>query len=198
MTLTQKDFVLSCLSAYGNQAFAVDESLSVYFRHKRLAKGVTYLESGQRWQSFTVIREGSFRLYYLDSRGREHSKGFFGAEQIMAPCAPAAIKQPANFFIEALTAVSCYQADYAKVRRLLESSQWGLSVLMSLLERVLDEKVQREYAWLNLDAEARYVRFLKDHPVLSSQLPLYLIANYLGMTDVTLSRIRKKLALTSA
>jgi len=196
MSLKQTDFVLSCLASYGKADLALDENLPGCFSPKTLARGTTYLASGQRWQTFTLIREGIFRLYYLDSEGREHSKGFFGANQIMAPCAPVAVHQPVNFFIECLNEVSFYQADYQRVRDLLESSLWGQSVLTALLERVLDEKVQREYAWLNLDAKARYVKFLQDQPKLSAQLPLYVIANYLGMTDVTLSRIRRKLALT--
>ena len=61
---------------------------------------------------------------------------------------------------------------------------------------MLDEKVERECALLNLDAKARYMRFLSKNPDFSNTVPLYVIANYLGMTDVTLSRVRREMNLT--
>ena len=41
-----------------------------------------------------------------------------------------------------------------------------------------------------LSAEERYLLFCEKHPTLMARVPLKYIASYLGMTDVTLSRIR--------
>ncbi len=42
-------------------------------------------------------------------------------------------------------------------------------------------------------AQARYETFLRDHADLVIRLPQYHIASYLGITDVALSRIRKRM-----
>jgi hypothetical protein len=42
--------------------------------------------------------------------------------------------------------------------------------------------------------EEKYLRFIKEEPLLLQRIPLYHIASYLAMTPETLSRIRKKIA----
>lgn len=47
---------------------------------------------------------------------------------------------------------------------------------------------------MTLDAEERYLKFLEDRPEDVLEIPLKYIASYLGMTPVSLSRIRKKIS----
>ncbi len=47
---------------------------------------------------------------------------------------------------------------------------------------------------LTLDAEARYLKFIEERPDDILEIPLKYIASYLGMTPVSLSRIRKKIS----
>ena len=54
-------------------------------------------------------------------------------------------------------------------------------------------KESREKELLLDSLEIRYRRFLKEFPGLADRIPQYHIASYLGVTDVALSRIRKKI-----
>lgn len=47
---------------------------------------------------------------------------------------------------------------------------------------------------LRLSAEEIYNRFLEQYPFIFSRVPLHLIASYMGITPVTLSRIRRQAA----
>lgn len=42
-------------------------------------------------------------------------------------------------------------------------------------------------------AENRYLKLMKDHPDIFQNVPLKMIASYLGITDTSLSRIRKEI-----
>ena len=53
---------------------------------------------------------------------------------------------------------------------------------------------ERNLDLLSLSAEERYLKFLATKPEALQQIPLKYIASYLGMTPVSLSRIRKKLS----
>lgn len=53
------------------------------------------------------------------------------------------------------------------------------------------EKRERELPMLS--AEERYRQFLAQYKHLENRIPQYHIASYLGITPVTLSRIRRKL-----
>jgi hypothetical protein len=43
-------------------------------------------------------------------------------------------------------------------------------------------------------AESRYLELLKNNPTIIQKAPLKYIATYLGITDTSLSRIRKEIA----
>jgi len=56
-------------------------------------------------------------------------------------------------------------------------------------------KTFRSAAYLNhLTKEERYLRLLQKRPYLLQRVPQYLIASYLGLTPVGLSKIRKRLS----
>lgn len=52
---------------------------------------------------------------------------------------------------------------------------------------------RRMESLITLSAEQRYLELLERRPKLLREVPLYLIASYLGITDVALSRIRKNI-----
>ena len=56
-------------------------------------------------------------------------------------------------------------------------------------------KEQREYEFLQLSAEERYVQFCRERKEHLSHVPLHQIASYIGITPVALSRIRGGIAL---
>jgi hypothetical protein len=43
------------------------------------------------------------------------------------------------------------------------------------------------------DAKARYINFLEKFPPLANRIPLSFLASYLGITQSSLSRIRKNI-----
>ena len=55
------------------------------------------------------------------------------------------------------------------------------------------EKEKREIEFLKEDAESRYNNFINKHPTFENRISQYNIASYLGITPVTLSRIRRKI-----
>jgi CRP-like cAMP-binding protein len=61
------------------------------------------------------------------------------------------------------------------------------------MEGVAIRKERREGEFLLDSAEQRYQRLLTEQPELAERLPLYHLASYLGVTDVALSRIRRRL-----
>jgi CRP-like cAMP-binding protein len=58
----------------------------------------------------------------------------------------------------------------------------------------LGRKEQRARSFQLQDARDRYLGFIRDHGDLVQRIPQYHIASYLGITDVSLSRIRRDLA----
>lgn len=161
------------------------------FRHAHISSGSITLSPGERWNEMMVIRQGIFRLYYLDSEGKEANKGFFSEGQVLAPMARSAIEEPSLFFVEALTNVEVYRCHYDQLAAILKKYPGGNGFFYRLAEGLLEDKIRREVMFLQLDARGRYEQFVADFPDLHERVPLRHLASYLGMTDVTLSRIRR-------
>jgi CRP-like cAMP-binding protein len=62
-----------------------------------------------------------------------------------------------------------------------------------IVERELEYKTQKEILLLTKNAEERYKTFREMYPGLENYISQYQIASYLGITPVSLSRIRKGL-----
>ncbi len=64
-----------------------------------------------------------------------------------------------------------------------------------VLGALLDGKMQREQEFLQLSARQRYARLLEQHPQWAERIALKHLASYLGVTDVSLSRLRSEMGL---
>jgi CRP-like cAMP-binding protein len=57
----------------------------------------------------------------------------------------------------------------------------------------LQEKLARLSPMLTQDATTRYREFLENYPQLANRIPLSYLASFLGMTQSSLSRIRRNI-----
>ena len=71
-----------------------------------------------------------------------------------------------------------------------EISDWANTVL----QKELLQKIEKEINQASLNAKERLLAFRDKYPALENQIPHAFIASYLGITTVSLSRIRKELS----
>ena len=83
-------------------------------------------------------------------------------------------------------------ADFAPFQKHLMTLLCWEAFALPFAETLADQKFNREYEFLMLDAEARYLSLLQQDPQLVSRVPDYHLASYLGMTNVTLSRVKRR------
>lgn len=183
------EYVANTLANHGLPNSVISE-VTQLFSPMHISSGTITLYPGQRWNELMIIRQGIFRVYYLNSEGKESNKGFFKEGQIIGPVARCAIERPALFYAETLTDVQAYRCQYDDLSATLGQHPEGGKLFSYLSEKLLEDKIRRELMFLQLDASGRYEQFKKDFPSLHERIPLRHIASYLGMTDVTLSRIR--------
>jgi hypothetical protein len=65
-----------------------------------------------------------------------------------------------------------------------------LRLARRFVESLYLRKMKREFEMLTLPAKDRYQRFVTESPALDARLPRHLVASYLGITAVHLSRLR--------
>lgn len=153
-------------------------------------KGQPLLAAGERWQHLFLLERGALRLYYLDRHGAEWNKNFVFEGQPLWPVTHALRERPVDFFIAALEPARLHALPLDALDRLLADAPDWQALRLQALQQLLDEKLWREHLFLQCDAAARYQALRNARPAWCERIPLRHQASWLGITDVSLSRLR--------
>lgn len=168
-----------------------------YFMHHSYQTGEHIIEAGERVSQIGFMVSGLARYYYLTREGKEYNKAFAQPGQPLTSIIALVTGQPSPFFIQALTPCECLFLAYEKLVLLCDQHPEWASLGRHLLEQLAIKKERREADFLLLSAQERYEKFLVEYREIADSLPNYHIASYLGLTEVGLSRIRRRLGLTA-
>lgn len=95
-----------------------------------------------------------------------------------------------NACIEALKDSTLVGIPYSVFQQLKDEYVDMKDLWIYYLENSLAYKLGREYSFLAKNATQRYMEFRRDYPNLEKEIPQKYIASYLGISPVSLSRIR--------
>ena len=165
--------------------------LDIFHRHI-FYRDVVLVNQGDRWNKVYFVERGIVRLFFNTPDGREFNKNFFMEGNFLWPAIPSARLHPSLFSIATLEMSHIWVADFALFQKQLMTFQKWETFALPFAEVLADQKINREYEFLMFDAEARYLRLLQQDPQLVRRVPDYHLASYLGMTNVTLSRIKRR------
>lgn len=164
-------------------------------RRTQLAKAQTLLAAGDRWRHLWLAESGALRLYYLDLNGTESNKNFFLEGQPLWPITDWLRTEPVTFFVAAMEPSIVHEFDMDEVERLVGEEPSWQSLRLHALQQLLTEKMWREQLLLQYDACGRYQQLRAHRLAWCQRISLRHQASWLGMTDVSLSRVRARLGL---
>ena len=168
-------------------------SLCEQARPMDLNKGDALLREGERWQHLWWLERGALRLYYLDREGQAANKNFYLDGTMVWPITPALRDQPVHFWVEALEASRVWALPWSAWSAAVTGFAPWQALEHRVLAALLQDKMAREHAFLQLTATERYLALQGEHPDWLARIPLRHLASWLGITDVALSRIRRRL-----
>ncbi|MEQ1919245.1 MAG: Crp/Fnr family transcriptional regulator [Elusimicrobiota bacterium] len=163
--------------------------LEPHLRPRRLAKGGLFIEPGQPSNEAAIVVSGLLRFYYTDASGREATKAFRGPGEMVAAYAELLDKRPSRTTIEALEDSQLLVVRYDRVTSLYKQHPCWQELGRVIAEDHYRQRERREQELLLNSATERWRAFLKEQPDLAGRLPQKIIASYLGITPVALSRI---------
>ena len=150
--------------------------------------------SGEIARYVYFIERGCLRQYYINNNGEERTI-YFKVEN--GWCSELVS------FLDNKPTELCLQALENSKLQIINQKNWIYAVTrvqsftMGFIRAQQDTNymLQKRLAEATVETpEEKYLRFLKEEPLLLQRIPLYHIAAYLAMTPETLSRIRKKIA----
>lgn len=191
------------LSRWADFGDAEWEMLRSLFRPRRIGKSEFVLKPGERPSEILYVCTGLLRYYYAsddgfhgkdEKHGKDSNKVFLTEGLFSSPVSGCPESLEARCGIQALEPSVALIADAAAFNALYDRHQIFDRLGRKLGEWWLGHKESRARAFQTQDARARYLSFTRVHGGLAQRIPQYHIASYLGITEVSLSRIRRSLA----
>lgn len=178
---------------YQHPLLSEDDLNKIVSAHQRIHcnKNEFLLKEGQVADAYYVIAEGLIRAFVHDYNNNQITTEFFTDLAIQPSSLFQQIPSPEN--LHCVTECELWKITLEDFQRLFHSieglAEWGRLwfsfQLFGMKQRSLD--------MITLTAAERYLKLMKENPKVIQQAPLKQIASYLGITDSSLSRIRREI-----
>jgi len=163
------------------------------FEPKKVKKKTNLLSDGEIAKEMYFITKGCLRSYYV-KEGVDIS-AYFYTEGMFAGAYDSFIsRQPSRHYIETLENSELLIINYAKFQILFDKFPKMNEFILKILENRFTS-LHKLFTSQILDTpQERYLYLLKNNPDLINRIPQHQIATFLGITPVSLSRIRKRIS----
>lgn len=153
-------------------------------------------KAGDDIKKVHFLVQGVGRYFYIDANGNEKNKSLVRAGGAFTSLSSLIYRHKSPFYAQTLTSCVTLNIDYKALIELSEKFVGWSRFMRCAYERLALKKEKREADFLLLDATQRYQEFINEFGEEGQQIPLRHVAMYIGVTDVSLSRIRKQMGLT--
>lgn len=167
------------------------QALAALLKPTRFEPGAHLLEAGPRAHLAHFVVEGLVREYHLDDQGGEHTRAFSGAGSFTGSLLDLLSGESSVSWIEALEPTATLAFEYAAFEALCAERPLLALILRRLTEQLYVRKARREYELLALPAAERLARWEQQQPELVGRVSGRVLASYLGITPVHLSRLHR-------
>ena len=155
-------------------------------------KQVLLLE-GECAKHLYYIKQGAVRLWF-NNDGDDITLQFFFQNQCVASMNSFFHETPSLFTIETIEPTTYVAIEKQYLLDLWDSSHTFRTELMELLMTRCQNYIELFISRIKESPQERYLTLLKSQPDIIMRVPQHYIASYLGITPVSLSRIRRRCA----
>lgn len=164
------------------------------FSPRTYAKGDFFLRQNAPSHEYLFLESGVMRSSVVDVEGNDITLNLYGSGSVVLEPASFFSQVPSEENIEALTDCLGWSITFERLNYLFHALHEFRELGRAILIRLLVAHKTRTLTMLTRTAEQRYAMLLNQNPEIVQQVPLKYIASYLGITDTSLSRIRKEMA----
>lgn len=186
---------LKTLYKFGKDLTLTDvQELLKSAKSESVSKKTTLFRQGSMDTRIFYLRKGLVRLYHIKDNGEEVTFSLIPEHNVVANFDFIATEQPSKFYYETLEDSSFFSLDFQTLDTIISNNPKLELNRKFFLRKIIFEIKERIESFVLMTPEERYQKFIKDFPDLTSRVPDKYIANVLGITPVSLSRIRKRIA----
>ncbi|MBT1705775.1 Crp/Fnr family transcriptional regulator [Chryseosolibacter indicus] len=159
----------------------------------QLQKDAYFSEAGKIARQVGFLVEGVSRVCYYNNKGEEITKYFIEENNLVVDLESFDNEICASAYVQAVTDCKFICFNKKDWQELLNTIVGWDTIVNKIISKALMQKVERRSPLVTEDATERYQKFLRIYANVVNRVPLAYIASYLGITQSSLSRIRKNL-----
>lgn len=167
---------------------------SMFWKTRNIKKGDFFNMQNMVCNDLGLVVKGIFRIYYADpDTGDEKNIFFFSENQFLVSFRSFITRKICHYYIQAMEDSEIIYIAYRDLNSLYNThSNWARFGRL-LAELFFTYSQTRTEELLFITHEERFIRLLDEHPNIVNRIPAYHISSYLGITNPSLSRIRKRI-----
>lgn len=187
------DFFINFLRLFKNIPDADAELIRNEVSFRKVAEGEVLFEEGHICREMFFICKGVLRIVAQNDKGNKMTYFFLKENQFCSILNSFNNNIPAPEGIEAACDSELVVLKKQKLFDLYEKLPYLKELITGITTQSLLEKINVRNSYLGEDAATRYRNFLMRQPDIALRVSLSDIASYLGITQQSLSRIRKNM-----
>lgn len=152
------------------------------------------LEEGQIEKKYWFIESGFIRSYIIDTEGNDVTFNLYSSGDVVIDYPSMFFFAPTRENIQALTDCVCWEIAFEDFQEMFNTILNFREQQRGLLVGSYFGLKEHSIALIADQAKDRYLRLMKQKPHIIQNVSLKHIATFLGVTDTSLSRIRKEIA----
>jgi len=162
------------------------------FQPKEIARNDFFLKEGRISNEYFFLENGFMRAFAHDTDGNDVTTNFYSANQVVFEVSSFFNRTISKENIQATDDCSGWVIFYEQLNNLFHSLPEFRDFGRAILVKGFSSLKIRMLSMITETAEQRYDALLKTNPEIFQHAALKHIASYLGITDTSLSRIRKE------
>lgn len=167
------------------------EAYSRFFTPLEVPAKTTLLREGEIARQAYYIQKGCLRLWFNDN-GKDITFQFFFEGQGVSSVESFRTGRPSLFNLETLEPCTLMVVTKANFEKMVAEVPGFKEVIEENIYQRLEHYFALFLSRIRDTPEQRYKNLLREHPEIVQRIPQHYIASYLGITPVSLSRIRAR------
>jgi CRP-like cAMP-binding protein len=161
-------------------------------KFQNIPKNEHFIKAGDTTKKVGFIISGLIRFYHLKD-GEEYNIIFKKEFEMASSFESIILNQPSSYSFEALEDTQMMVFDYNEMEELFAKNHQLERFGRYFIQQELAQAVKIYEGHLFFSPEERYLKFIEKYPDLMNRVPLKHLSSFLGITPVSLSRIRKRI-----
>ncbi len=180
---------------FNEHNFKKDDLTTILAQYQKVnfTKNEFLMTEGNAANYYFFLESGFARSYVIDLEGNDITTKFFSTKDIIIDWHAYFLKTKCKENIQAITPCAAWKITFENFMKLFKIEAFREVGRTRLVNNYFELK-NHAVSIITDPAKERYLSLIKTKPDIVHNVPLKQIATYLGITDTSLSRIRKEIS----